>query len=173
MRLATKALLGLSVLIGVTISSMVAHAQGNYDGGDYVGGCCDTPFKRLNRTQPPTVQKAAAILYDELLKKSYKEIVLLEIDDDSVCKSISCRGIPESIAKKYIDAALLERQIDDNAKINMISAEAAYFSSRVALVGAITAVSSLLAMVVFGVLTHRRDKRRDDALMSPRRGAHG
>ena len=150
----SSAVVALSLTVAA-LSQQVGRVGHVGDGGDFAGGCCDDPLKRLNRSQPESVQKIAGPMYDELLNKSYRDIVLLRIDENP-CSSMNCRGMPPATVRKYLDAALGQRQIDDNSRITTMSAQANDLSSRVSIASACIALFSLTFTVLFGFLSHRR-----------------
>jgi hypothetical protein len=147
------------VLAGATVNAQ-----------DYRGDCCLEPYKRVSRDEPAELQKRTRLLYEGLLSTPYKELVLLKIDDDRVCKSIDCQGLSPIVVKKYVEAALGERQIEDNIKIQDAGAQAANRSSWIAGFSALIATCSLFATAIFGVLTLRHNRQSQRASIEARKG---
>ncbi|HEY8096111.1 MAG TPA: hypothetical protein VIE65_08455 [Methylobacter sp.] len=154
----------VKTLFGVLLVSMLAGAAGVHAQVSNEG-CCDTPFKLVNRIQTAQVQLVSPVFYEGLLKRPYKEISLLKLNHD-VCDTINCMGLSLHVAREYIDAALIERQIEDNSAIIKLNAESAYFGSRVALGSFIIAILAQVSALILGMLGHLREKRRDAALVA-------
>ena len=117
------------------------------------GACtiCGVPdakeYKKFIDSQPEEVKQAAYKLYDALMAKSHREIVILETSDIP-CAITDCGGVPEAIAKRIIDEVDKKQASDETNDVGRQNVA----------VAAILALIALLSMII-AYLAHRHSKR--------------